>query len=1027
MESASQTEIAAQLLAHRAWLRELARRLAAAGESDDLAQETWVAALEGSPEVRGGLRPWIAGVVRHLASGLRRKHARRAQRERSAARPEALPSTVELVERVDTEERLARALLALDEPVRTTLLLRFHEGLSAAEIARSQGVPDSTVRWRCKIGLDELRARLAKEFGDREALGLALAGLLRAQESATGITGQGATSSAGGATAMIVTKVILIGSVALAAGLGFRRSFEPRAVASATAARASAVQEAQLAGAPAGAELAALASPGPQDSNHRALAGAPVTRLRVLESDGRPNADLAVAVAAVPGEPHALVAATDADGWVEFPASGERRRLAVERVETFPFRTELEFVPGEATLQLPAPEGGDLAGQVRVDGLAPARPLWLLLHAASSAAVDLDVSDSSWPLDQDVTSSATDADGRFRFRGIAAGRDVNLRAPEGHARQGLRSFSDPGAGAVFHFAGPAADLQIELERFPSVRGRVLETDGHTPVADATVEIQFDGSLWGRQTGSDGTFEIFAAQPPEHLRVKYGRRREWHALDVANPTTTAEFTFPEPRPDIDLGDLLLVPSPGFFLEVRDSAGQPLEGAEVGACTETPTNVTDPTGRSWIAGLAPGTELALTRRGHRSAFVTLPDPLPETLSVVLAPANDLALEVRGADGEPLAGVRLELAAPGWFLTTGEPVSDAWHRTYQAGAGPGSWWRYWERNRAFEGRRGSNWSRAPTRIQFSADGAGRCSLGEILPDIALHLTVLDDVGAVLHEEELAPLGAEEQRLVHVRLDTPVSAVCGRVTSETGQPLAGASVTLGLAGGEETSSRGTQADGRFRFTRVAQHELRLTVTKAGYLARELDRFWPSAEELELVLARGYDVTVLVRDASGRPHAGGTVRVRRPGEARSHRGAWTFADARGDGLFELGGLPGEPREIVVELPAGILQETWTPPQREVVIFVPDGVGTVELALRDPGSFPESFRPWLEPRGGGGRREVPLAGAQTGLIRFEQFAGEYDLVAEHEVGAMGGLQLTNRSVLRSFTVVAGETVRIEFP
>ena len=94
---------------------------------------------------------------------------------------------------------------------------------------------------------------------------------------------------------------------------------------------------------------------------------------------------------------------------------------------------------------------------------------------------------------------------------------------------------------------------------------------------------------------------------------------------------------------------------------------------------------------------------------------------------------------------------------------------------------------------------------------------------------------------------------------------------------------------------------------------------------------------------------------------------------------------------------------------------------------MPAGVGTVELALRDPGSFPESFRPWLEPRGGGIHREVPLDGAHTGLIRFEQFAGDYDLVVEHEVGAMGGLQLTNRSVLRSFTVVAGETVRIQFP
>ena len=46
----------------------------------------------------------------------------------------------------------------LDEPYRTTLLLRYGEMLSSVEIARRQQVPAGTVRWRLKSAVDRLRA-----------------------------------------------------------------------------------------------------------------------------------------------------------------------------------------------------------------------------------------------------------------------------------------------------------------------------------------------------------------------------------------------------------------------------------------------------------------------------------------------------------------------------------------------------------------------------------------------------------------------------------------------------------------------------------------------------------------------------------------------------------------------------------------------------------------------------------------------------------------------------------------------------
>ncbi|HEY0715620.1 MAG TPA: hypothetical protein VGF45_23260, partial [Polyangia bacterium] len=53
------------------------------------------------------------------------------------------------------------------------VLGRFHEGRSAAQIARDEGVPEGTVRWRCKRGLDLLRAQLSEDDDGRNQKALA--------------------------------------------------------------------------------------------------------------------------------------------------------------------------------------------------------------------------------------------------------------------------------------------------------------------------------------------------------------------------------------------------------------------------------------------------------------------------------------------------------------------------------------------------------------------------------------------------------------------------------------------------------------------------------------------------------------------------------------------------------------------------------------------------------------------------------------------------------------------------------------
>jgi RNA polymerase sigma-70 factor (ECF subfamily) len=164
-----------ELLGNDRWLRALARRLTGGTDADDAVQETWLAASRALPERGPSLRPWLATVLRNVLRMRARADGRRSQREAVDAPVEPLPGTELLVERVERERELAALVLSLAEPYRTTLLLRFYEGLSAAAIGRRLGVPAGTVRWRVKEALDQLRRKLDDRHRDRRTWSLWLA------------------------------------------------------------------------------------------------------------------------------------------------------------------------------------------------------------------------------------------------------------------------------------------------------------------------------------------------------------------------------------------------------------------------------------------------------------------------------------------------------------------------------------------------------------------------------------------------------------------------------------------------------------------------------------------------------------------------------------------------------------------------------------------------------------------------------------------------------------------------------------
>ena len=188
-----------ELLAHREWVARLAHQMAGAG-ADDVVQETWFAALRSPPQPGRLTRPWLATVL-HNAIRLRfRDQSRRSRREQAfqALAPDHVEGVDWAYERVELQRFLAEQVMALEEPLRAIVVLRYVEGLDASEIAERVGAPAGTVRWRLKTALDRLRAAMDGRCGGDRHVWLALL--------VPDLTGKAAT---GGTTSNLATKGVL--------------------------------------------------------------------------------------------------------------------------------------------------------------------------------------------------------------------------------------------------------------------------------------------------------------------------------------------------------------------------------------------------------------------------------------------------------------------------------------------------------------------------------------------------------------------------------------------------------------------------------------------------------------------------------------------------------------------------------------------------------------------------------------------------------------------------------------------------
>ncbi len=162
------------LLANRQWAHALARRLVGdANLAEDIVQTACLAAIERPPRHDQSPRGWIAAVIRNLSLMALRSGGRRARRERLA--PTGLPAAAapDVVARAERQRSLTSLVLELDEPYRTTVLLRYFDDLEPHQIAARLGEPAGTIRSRLKRAIAQLRERMAERHGDSWPMTLA--------------------------------------------------------------------------------------------------------------------------------------------------------------------------------------------------------------------------------------------------------------------------------------------------------------------------------------------------------------------------------------------------------------------------------------------------------------------------------------------------------------------------------------------------------------------------------------------------------------------------------------------------------------------------------------------------------------------------------------------------------------------------------------------------------------------------------------------------------------------------------------
>lgn len=675
--NARRTATTDELLAHAGWVRALSRVLVAdPNAAEDIEQDAWVAALKRPPEAGDGLRAWWSRVVRNEASDARRASSRRQARELAAPTRSEVETPLEANSALEAQRKLVSAIDALEEPLRATVIRRYVQGMSSPEIAKLDGVSESTVRTRLQRALESLRRELdEKTPGGRAAWSALLAPLARMDEALPVAATVVGMSLASKLALSAVAAVVVLSGVLLSQFPAPDES--PTRHAGGPAANATPGAEPLMAAEPAVAPRAEI--PGDSGDSTASPVSEPVATItaRFVTSLGTP----------IPG---ATLTSMERSSTTEFPQDGlptaisganGRVELTLRDADRSRRRSKRGGLPPEtwdvslevgghgwarSELRPTASLGshtelGDIVlepgAQVRVrcvrdDGASPAEISVRLMTPDLSLAERQDARNANFGRYDRLAGSGTDPNGSCVLRGVPIGA-YRIYASADGLQQAISDAFELLQGDDLVLP----DLMLARNDH-AIRGRVLAPDG-TPCADATIEWPMDGKdAWvGENSQQDGSFllpsrssrPIDVCADIEKPEVAYG-----YARAVAPGSTDVILQLNEPR----WIDVLVTDEAGAPIEFFGLGWRHLDGRASGSTIQTRAG-----GRDRVLARMRPMMVSVHAPGYavqeRGPFTI--EEAPATLTIALP----LAAIVRGTirrEGEPMPRTGVHLS-PAW----------------------------------------------------------------------------------------------------------------------------------------------------------------------------------------------------------------------------------------------------------------------------------------------------------------------------------------------------------------------------